>query len=498
MLIALAVLGSARDETGCDIDAAQNACGDWLQETCDWIESDDDAAYCWIDNRSMASVECDSVAVDAWMCEAENDAREICFDEFAGQDWEFCMMDAEQFCMEHLQQEMFDFGAIFDCMMNHEEDLSQMCRDESMHLRQCMECMQTYDVVEMECAEEYHNVCGDHEDREECYMTNHSEFSDNCHEAVDHMWNACEMEADMNEEMTLEEEEYMHHEMFEMDQLDAEFEEHNEEVLMEEEQREMESLHHMEEQDYEMEAAVINDTEAWEQLSEQHREAEDELEQEYEQDMTNLRNMVDHLKQMMEEGHMDREEAMTQFEMMAGMQRESEEFMKEDMHSQGAGFVVEMFDEMTGDCVPVNHVFDNPGEVTCDCVDPNDPCLSEGQCVEEPACGNVPDEHDGEHSMPPQFPPNLQKAMDAERERRAGSMWSDDDSIRGVDPMTAECPHMHEHVEEHVEEEHEHVEEEHHDHEEDANSPILNLRELVASLASMHDSIRGVDPMTAF
>merc|ERR1719464_428957 len=38
------------------------------------------------------------------------------------------------------------------------------------------------------------------------------------------------------------------------------------------------------------------------------------------------------------------------------------------------------------DGVHVNHVFDNPGFYTCDCVDANDQCLLDAQCVVEPNC----------------------------------------------------------------------------------------------------------------
>jgi len=38
------------------------------------------------------------------------------------------------------------------------------------------------------------------------------------------------------------------------------------------------------------------------------------------------------------------------------------------------------------DCVAVNHVYDNPGHLTCDCVPKDDPCISDKQCVPEDQC----------------------------------------------------------------------------------------------------------------
>merc|ERR1719354_1488408 len=52
----------------------------------------------------------------------------------------------------------------------------------------------------------------------------------------------------------------------------------------------------------------------------------------------------------------------------------------DDMDSMGS---------MDYDCVPVNNVEDNPGYYTCDCVDYNDECLSDGGCVVEMACPGV-------------------------------------------------------------------------------------------------------------
>lgn len=45
-------------------------------------------------------------------------------------------------------------------------------------------------------------------------------------------------------------------------------------------------------------------------------------------------------------------------------------------------------------CIPVNHINDHPGELTCDCVSPHDPCLADGECVEEPECD---DDHGSDH-----------------------------------------------------------------------------------------------------
>ena len=41
------------------------------------------------------------------------------------------------------------------------------------------------------------------------------------------------------------------------------------------------------------------------------------------------------------------------------------------------------------DCVHVNHIYDNPGFLTCDCVEPSDQCLKDGQCTREPRCVNA-------------------------------------------------------------------------------------------------------------
>jgi len=38
------------------------------------------------------------------------------------------------------------------------------------------------------------------------------------------------------------------------------------------------------------------------------------------------------------------------------------------------------------DGVRVNRVLDNPGFFTCDCVDANDNCLLNGDCMKEPKC----------------------------------------------------------------------------------------------------------------
>ena len=39
-----------------------------------------------------------------------------------------------------------------------------------------------------------------------------------------------------------------------------------------------------------------------------------------------------------------------------------------------------------GSCLPVNYWNDEPGQITCECVGPDDPCLEE-DCVPEPSCG---------------------------------------------------------------------------------------------------------------
>jgi hypothetical protein len=42
--------------------------------------------------------------------------------------------------------------------------------------------------------------------------------------------------------------------------------------------------------------------------------------------------------------------------------------------------------ELDYQCVPVNHVFEDPGRVTCDCVTPTNPCLAAGTCTSDPVC----------------------------------------------------------------------------------------------------------------
>jgi len=55
------------------------------------------------------------------------------------------------------------------------------------------------------------------------------------------------------------------------------------------------------------------------------------------------------------------------------------------------------------DCVPVNHQYDQPGEVTCDCVSSDDPCFSMWdengpECIPDESCeGHMPDEPDDDH-----------------------------------------------------------------------------------------------------
>ena len=38
------------------------------------------------------------------------------------------------------------------------------------------------------------------------------------------------------------------------------------------------------------------------------------------------------------------------------------------------------------DCLNVNHIHDNPGHYTCDCVDSSDPCFADAGCVVEERC----------------------------------------------------------------------------------------------------------------
>jgi len=45
------------------------------------------------------------------------------------------------------------------------------------------------------------------------------------------------------------------------------------------------------------------------------------------------------------------------------------------------------------DCVWVNHKYDNPGQLTCECVCPDEECIGNGQCEEEPQCD--PDHNSG-------------------------------------------------------------------------------------------------------
>jgi len=40
-------------------------------------------------------------------------------------------------------------------------------------------------------------------------------------------------------------------------------------------------------------------------------------------------------------------------------------------------------------CTNVNHVNDRPGYYTCDCVSPSDPCLADGECIEESMCPDM-------------------------------------------------------------------------------------------------------------
>lgn len=40
-------------------------------------------------------------------------------------------------------------------------------------------------------------------------------------------------------------------------------------------------------------------------------------------------------------------------------------------------------------CIPVNHQFDNEGQITCDCVHESDTCFNQEDCVREPKCKDV-------------------------------------------------------------------------------------------------------------
>merc|ERR1719394_1811915 len=46
----------------------------------------------------------------------------------------------------------------------------------------------------------------------------------------------------------------------------------------------------------------------------------------------------------------------------------------------------ESMEESSASCVNVNHIYDNPGFYTCECVDPNESCIYSGDCVAEDAC----------------------------------------------------------------------------------------------------------------
>ena len=46
------------------------------------------------------------------------------------------------------------------------------------------------------------------------------------------------------------------------------------------------------------------------------------------------------------------------------------------------------------DYIYVNHIYDRPGYLTCDCVSSNDPCLTDQQCELENKCP----ESDGERT----------------------------------------------------------------------------------------------------
>ena len=48
-------------------------------------------------------------------------------------------------------------------------------------------------------------------------------------------------------------------------------------------------------------------------------------------------------------------------------------------------------------CLDVNHINDNPGHFTCDCVDSNDACLADGGCVLEERCPESDGQSTGIH-----------------------------------------------------------------------------------------------------
>ena len=48
-------------------------------------------------------------------------------------------------------------------------------------------------------------------------------------------------------------------------------------------------------------------------------------------------------------------------------------------------------------CFDVNHINDNPGHFTCDCVDSNNPCLADGGCVLEERCPESDGQSTGIH-----------------------------------------------------------------------------------------------------
>ena len=49
-------------------------------------------------------------------------------------------------------------------------------------------------------------------------------------------------------------------------------------------------------------------------------------------------------------------------------------------------------------CLDVNHINDNPGHFTCDCVDSDDPCLADGGCVVEERCPESDGQSTGIHA----------------------------------------------------------------------------------------------------
>ena len=49
-------------------------------------------------------------------------------------------------------------------------------------------------------------------------------------------------------------------------------------------------------------------------------------------------------------------------------------------------------------CLDVNHVNDNPGHYSCDCVESSDPCFADGGCVLEARCPESDGDSTGIHT----------------------------------------------------------------------------------------------------